>query len=349
MVYPQFATVFWLASAGFWVAYLIQRTNWYYHVLPNFSMNILLDTLLFVPLFYSTLNNKKNKMALTAWSLLVFSYIYIDIPFITHLYAPIFEYAFLILCGSLFLFLLHSQYPHAIFSMGVRFFILMMIGIVTFVRIAATYWASYQVLMTIFIMFSLFWFLLRGKNNRTQVLGVAMLGFMVYSIPVYYIAFAGSYSIDFKKLYRGMLARTQRYAGHSIYYFSTTADLAFPAVFYHHQQYASRFWNMLWIFPNLGPEDVKPFDIFYKKHQPQLTFYIHMIVEDFQQNKPDLVFVDTRNKRQDGLAYYGDKQVDYINIFKYDPTFNTLWHHYKYIRTDDYPPLYRFDIYQKEL
>ena len=139
------------------------------------------------------------------------------------------------------------------------------------------------------------------------------------------------------------------YSNKSVYIFSNSADFAFPAVDYTHQTFTSRFGCLGWL-PALSYWDPDAaYASAYQRNKNEMDFFMHAMVEDIEQNKPDLIFVDMRNTNADRVkTYFGNIQIDYLRFFSQNPPFQTTWKNYHYIKTVDGQPLFKFMVYARD-
>lgn len=329
-----------LNMTGFWLIYIFQRTDWYYHELPCLGYALLL----MVYLYYSLLNNTiaLYKTTAIAFSLLVFiihyaNYIYINIPYPFYL-SLFFSLAALVstLCiGCLY----SAAWTYILTAVVVASTALF------YQYLAYTIWYQHQIAFSAILMLLLLALILPHQNLKTtsRWLLLVAIGMLFFSYPCYRVAFVTSYSEHYFYLYRQFLAKAKPYQQHSIYVFTNTSELSFPLVDYLQQQYTSRFWSMIWLPQITNPRALNSYANFYREHESLLNLYIGFIVEDFKLNKPEYVLVDDRVNSPH--HYYGASAPDFLALFKSNQSFKNIWAEYREINVIDSPPLCRFKIY----
>lgn len=140
-------------------------------------------------------------------------------------------------------------------------------------------------------------------------------------------------------------------AHQSIYVFSVMTNYSAPLMHYIDIKTAGRF-DCLWMAAGLtaevnltGENAVRQ----YIKNNRNKQFFINMIVEDLQQQKPDLIFVDTReyNVFLHGIPFH----LDYLSYFLENNLFRNEWNHYQYLTTISGGDIsaydYKLEVYQR--
>ena len=160
------------------------------------------------------------------------------------------------------------------------------------------------------------------KNCR--YLSASLLTFFSIFLPTYYFYDNGSYGMQYK-LSKSELISTikQIVKDKSVYYLTATPAEFFPMLMYANVNYSSRFFHLLWVpgianFPNqpLTPEQAS-----IEKR------FIEMLTDDIAVKKPDIIFVDVKDKK----PFISSLNFDFLNYLFKDEKFKAAWQSYHYL------------------
>ncbi len=338
--------ILFLSSLGFWLAFLIQRTNWFYHELPSLGLSILLVTLLFNS-FLSKISLVKNDyIKIILLSTMIGSYLYYDESYIfVNLPFPFYLTAYFCLFAFVFCLVLFNAYPFRYLKALLYTTIIIGSGILLYHYLLFTIWLHETFILTTIIIYLLFSYAI--PHERLNIIGkwllLSLLGITIYIYPFYRAAFVTVYSNYYFSLYQQLIAATQIYQHQSSYYFTNTSEIPFPLIDYTHQHYVSRFWSFVWLPIMPQPKKFDLYSQFYQHHQKAFEFYISTIITDFKKNKPDIVFVD--DSVHSNKKYYGSISPDYLALFNQNLAFSDIWKNYQFSQLIDLPPLCRLKVY----
>lgn len=341
--YPYLMTVFKLSTLGFIGVHFSQRMYFFYHLLPAFSLAILLLVLA----FSSAIGSKQSKVyyfTITLLTLLFFFYLRSSINYLwtvividpTHF----FTYFALIF---LLAFYLSSSYQNILKSL------LYIAIIITVASIFSNYlqytdWYPHRFVISIFMLMALFALFVREEVPlKTHIVFHSVVAMVSFAFIFYYSDMrykAASRSQISTNKFITFVQQNSKY--HSIYVFSDRPAFTFFVVDYANVHYASRF-PFFWMIPGLIRQDNNT------QHQSDKNLLMDMIIDDLNHNKPDLIFVDVSHyKFKWRLTHY-----QYIADFSQKETFRAAFNHYQYLTTLDFgnnldeAPLYQFAVYER--
>jgi hypothetical protein len=325
------------------VAYLIQKTTFYYHVIPIVSMSVLLLTITFVTIVQD-LRREKYLYILPAISgYLFFKYIfYTAKPIWTIL---VFQQSlFFAFFAGLIALILVTHRNH-------RSFVKVLICLVTIIGssflfshylLSTALWEHHFSLTLLFMLIMLG--ILVSKPLRVHSIFVGILGTLVLTFPIYYFYVIYEISLQKKENLQPIISYLQKNAYHkTVYFFTTTTTYEFSAVDYAEALSITRLAFLGWI-----PGVIKQQDIHNANQQRILRdkiYFTKIIENDIETKKPELIFVDVSIHK----AHLEDINFDHLKFFLQDPEFQALWKSYKYLATIDNSPVYKFQVYQRTL
>ncbi len=338
------SSVLLISMLGFWLIYISQRTDWYYHELPSLSYALLIMSYLYFALTHQPALTRNELLKTTLFTLGVFayfifaaSYVYTNIPF------PFYLSAFFCLLGIMAAFCISGV--RSVLASYCLSIAIVLLASLFYQYLAHTIWYQHQIALTVIMVFLILELILPHQTLKTSInwLVLMLTGIAIFTYPFYRAAFVTVYSEHYFYLYRQLLAKAKPYQHHSSYYFTNTSELTFPLVEYTQQSYASRFWSMIWLPQPTNPLAIHSYTDFYQQHQTALDTYVKFIVEDFNMNKPETIFVDDRVNSTS--YYYGAAAPDFLVLFSSNSAFNHVWSHYRMTNVIDLPPLCRFKVY----
>lgn len=351
MPYQSLCTTLVLALSGLTIAYIAQRTLWYYHLLPILSLTTVLVVILTNPVPTPkslTLNSTPQPTSFKiAWQQLVYGlayiglliniYVYINAPTLFIILVPVLSYALfnwlisscftkalpytllgsLVLC-LLFDFFMYWQYNDA--------------G--TPEQRSTLYFVLIHMLMLL-VCFTHQLYQQKIDSLRTIYL------FSILSTPFFLVFERIEAASIFNQLHQPFIQLLNQHANQkSVYFFSTGVEM-FPFVYLSQAKYMSRFEHMV-ILPKLISEHTQ-------EAQKDNTFFRQLVAQDLRLHHPHLIFINTTDvglgKEQFQLSSY----IPYITYFSKNKLFQNEWKHYHYLTNISIETLARhFDIYQRD-
>jgi hypothetical protein len=313
-------TVLLVALAGSILSIYLQHTLFYYHFLPALSIASLLSVMMLY-----LLGREMNVANTFKLALLAAAYITVDICLYNYtwsniVYYPRYFYGFF---AAAFAFLFYiSQRKIGLLSVCARVFLIVAIGALCSALLIATEYYMHRFLFTLLLMSTLYLLLINQlTRNFIQAAVLAALVMSMFYVPAmqeYYLYLGPRQYKDgaLNKLTKFIDSRGRH---QSIYVFSAAIYYTFPLVFYANANPAQRF-DQLW--PILGLLDKKKLSL---QSNQDKKFFIDMVADDLQRNKPDLIFIDNDHILAKGF--------DYVSFFSENPNFLREWKSYRYLTT----------------
>lgn len=342
--YKALCIILLLALLGSLLSYFSQRTTFYYHLLPVFSLSLLLITVLFSQLVLRA--DKTYSIygcsifmgllmivfllyqAKTLWTLLLFS--------------PLTIFSFF---GIFFTVLWKCfQTDKSFLKITCLVCLILLWGYGCFyVARGAPYFSSHVFLITVFILITSFGLFSQGKNKAlVHHILLATLGTLLFIYPVFFSYGIYWRSVGYKNqiLYQLVKFIKMQLPYQSIYVFSLAGNYSSPLFEYANRRLAQRF-DCLW--PTLG--FIKQAAIHAETLSPQYfrdkNFFLNLIADDFYLRKPNIVLIDRRDQK---LQTY-DPHFDYVAFFSENEKFRQVWKAYHYLTQLEAFPYYKLDVY----
>ena len=348
--YANLAAILMIAAFGFYLSNIMQRMYLYYHVLPMLAMCILLLSLLFAVLVTSKRVAKAEWLTVGAYSLLLLSYILYRLNYIWLgiVYYPAFYFA---LFAALFSFLLYAAYGkdkwwRALLSVAV----LLAFNYFFYCVVQCTIWQKHLFALTTAMFYLSYIYFIPDKMDyaKLKYAYFSIVGALLFAYPFYLSGYNYETAIYFKNQYMRLVNVISRYPEKSIYFLTDSCYLPFPAIEMTHNKLASRFACMTGLPLVTELNQQLGYKGMYVQYKKNIDYYINAVTDDFKHNEPALVFVDIRApNRISHLIYYGNMQIDYLQLFQLDPVFAKVWEHYHFVKTVDGQPLFKFNIYER--
>lgn len=350
--YKILCTVLLLALIGFLISYYAQRTLFIYHIIPPFSLTILLLALLFV-LFISENSASRQEyftMLLPAILSLVFLLRYESAIWTVITFDPKIFFGFF---AFLFAFLFSAMKMKKLRMICYTVFITL-IGLLSSFLARHIDWYPHHFLITMVTLISLF-ALLAPKTHKKlgEHIFIAILGILIFSFPVYVVKNMYGLGVAYKEKILSSLIHfmNTQPPKQSIYVFSVMANYSAPLTDYMNANSVERF-DCLWMVGDLAQQlKIGSPDLLhqYIKNNKDERFFLNMVAEDIQDKKPDLIFVDARNKN---ITLNGhDAYFDLLSYFLDNPKLRHEWQHYYYLTTiaagSPYSYNYRLQVYKR--
>lgn len=350
--YKILCTVFLIALIGFLISFYAQGTLFIYHIIPPFSLAILLLALLFV-LFISETSTRRQQyfvMLLPAILCLFFLLKYEPAIWTVITFDPKIFFGFF---AFLFAFIFSAMGVKPLRMICYTVFILS-IGLLSSFLVRHIDWYPHHFLVTTVTLISLFAFLApKMHKNLGEYIFIAILGTLIFSFPVYVVKNMYGLGVSYKEKILSSLIHfmdTQP-PKQSIYVFSVMANYSAPLTDYINANSVERF-DCLWMVGDLArqlkmssPSQLHQFI----KNNTDERFFLNMIAEDIHDKKPDLIFVDTRNNN---ITLNGrDTSFDLLGYFLDNTKLHNEWQSYRYLTTlsggTPYSYNYRLQVYKR--
>lgn len=329
-------TVLLIVLVGSLFSYFAQRTIWYYHVLPAFSIAFLLFVSLFGRLVLDQHQlSKRSYFVISLFAVVVgyFLFYYINLVKIVIVLDPLVFFIFFIVLFVTLSQLMLSEY--GFLQTIIKVFLLSSIS----------YYFYYLVMHTPYPVFSLtliLVFLLMGalapktSVSKIHFLFYAGLATLLFVFPYYTIYDSYLRAIYYKNGISKLTDFVRLHAENQpVYSFSTTPRYAYTAASYANATLPSRFECLTFL-----PGILKQSQSQYPKEK---DFFINAIAEELNIYKPKLVLVDTKRNKE----YLSGMQFDYLPYFSQNTAFELAWKSYRYLDRIEKYPLYQFDIYYR--
>ncbi len=357
-----------VATVGFAFSWLIQRTNWYYHILPVFSGSMLIATLLYSHYVASARVGLYQTASLTLVAAVI---LYFDLCARFNLIGlaliepvSVFVFYSILFAGGLILLHRNSQLT----AWGwLRLAISAALALATsglfYKLLIATDWYAYRFILASSMAAILFGVLAPARLAWGRRLFIFVFGVILFSYPYcQMVSLYNKYSemkLSLQKIESFLQVNA---TNKSVYFISTDLGFTFPTVAYSasNTTYASRF-SLLWMIPDIyAPSDG---DLRRDRDNKQAAdVVIKMVADDIDKNHPDFILVDTK-KMKNKFSFYSKthgeyhrlyRDFDYIKTFSQNGSFASAFKSYHYFTTIDQTfglipqPLYRFDVYQRD-
>ncbi|EKD55437.1 MAG: putative membrane spanning protein [uncultured bacterium] len=173
-------------------------------------------------------------------------------------------------------------------------------------------------------------------NKLERWIGMSVLSFVFFFYPLFWITITSSWAyFSYKIPMNHLIQFIEAHARNKpILFFATSTIYAFPAVEYANATYAGRFAFQGWLVNAL--HDKSP-------TIPYKDFFINMIADDINNQKPLLIFIDIAEKK----GNLDNIKLDYLNYFGSNQKFKRAFKAYHYFTTIEEPNVYRFAVYKR--
>lgn len=341
------ANILMLAMVGFFIGYLIQCNYWYYHAIPMLSMAILLCVWLFLKLLMREAWSMYDRVSMGLFTLMALLYGVVDMNRIAvsvSLY-PTAYFSLYALVLSCVLFIKEGGRLYQGIALGLA------VGLTVLIAksLDATRLHGDVFLITNSLFFLWLFLLVPNPSYRVKLkaawqllIGLLLFYFPFYELGTLYSA-ARAYKVQYMHLVHDLAFAQMK----SVYFFTDTDQLPYPALDINHQSLGSRFSSFASL-PSIDPlADDATYRQVYQQYKQHVDFYADAVADDFERYHPAFVFVDSRRENKaTHLHYYGGTQIDYRRLFLLNARFKKAWRSYHYLKTIDGQPVYRFEVYQ---
>ncbi|HSW94164.1 MAG TPA: hypothetical protein VLJ15_07425 [Gammaproteobacteria bacterium] len=291
-------------------------------------------------------------------SIIVFrhpDYLAVMFPLLSHAYFALFDYQWsevlltkglLFYCMAVILyFIQNKQYPYqtvstVFFLASTGFFLSYLIHRTPF------YYHLYPVflpaMLVILLAFSSFFYANPFKAGKALFFWFLASFLFVFSFD--YVDDNYQYGIfyadGFKKLITFM---KQTVETKKVYFLTTNGDHVFPMVTDAGVNYFSKLYGLICMFDMNKQTSLKLGLPLSKESNQNETFFLNIILSEIKTEKPEFVFVDTRDEK----TFFRMVPLNFVNYFSRYAGFREEWQHYHYLTTIDSPDLYRYAVYQR--
>lgn len=340
--YKILSTVLAITVATLLISHFMQRTVWYYHLLPAYSFAVLLATLLMVEVLTQPNMPTRNYLLFSGLSLLIITYYHFKFSFVSIflVFSPGWFFAFF---GVLFLLSFYIKQENFYKALINTSLILAIAFWITYLFQHTTV-ITYRFSLTIVFLFVLYSLFIK-KENKFHTMFTTIAAMMVLFYPFYNCVFRHWTSIDYRGEVTYLSNFINKYAkDQSVQFFTTTMCFEFPAIDYAEALPASRFAFFVWM-PGLIKLGLLPVDE--TKHSRLVddrNYLLNSVAQDLDIRKPALVFVDVKADK----AHMRGVKFEYLDEFLTNKNFQQAWQSYQYFTTIDRTPYYKYAVYQRK-
>lgn len=344
--YKDFTIIMALALIGYFLSFLIQRVCWFYHLLPAFCMASFIYLFVFC-IFVNSVNKIKYTYILSAlFGLILLMTLSKVLPTLNYyfIFRPVVYFCLVTIVFSMILYLNPCNLCRTLFDNICILLLSILISLLCHLAIKkSVYWQNLAFVMIYFIQIISFSLLVPGKfRYKARYAFITILCFLILFLPYYNTLSRLIYTHKNDKAYQKLTAFLDNHASNqAVYFFTTNISDAFPVIPNSQSISGSRF-SFFWSLPGLVKQSFLPMDF---KHHAQLlkdkNFLIDMIVDDIENNKPKLVFIDSLNHKNSMLNIDNvqDKLVinyisfNYLDYFSNNKRFSDTWKNFHYLNT----------------
>jgi hypothetical protein len=335
--YKILSSILLLAMCGYYVAFLMQRTLWDYHVTPAYLMGTLLEILLLGLLAQYSPASKRNIIWLILLALAVGAFLYYGAQ-VTTLLLGFYPVKFYCYFAVLFAFLLLLRAPkNNWYKLIGATMVIIGVGLLFSFLNQRTSWNEHRFLMTVSVFILMFSVFVPGNYKvKGSSMLIATVTSLLFCYPFYYATGLYQTSLASKENIVNLIPFMQAHAQHKrVYFFASKANLMLPTIDFADAIPAGRTEDAGWV-PAL-----------LKRSDPLLVqdknFLITMVTEDLNNMKPEYVFVDM----QESKYIPADLHFSFVNFFSENAGFREAWKSYRYLTTVDDPDAYSFEVYER--
>ena len=342
MTHSQLSKILSLSLIGCLMCYFMQRTVWFYHLLPAFSIALILCYILFIALC-KQFSTEKHSAYLTGMLLCEFSiYIFLMIfiifnPFLSNLHDRL---LIIIFASYLSLILFILLYYQKMIALPIT---LIVTTISLFLLWAISFFYTLSVFMSIFIFclsscyYLMILYKFAIKNFNFKKILIVSIGATINIILLTNINFIYNlYSLN-KIILSPFTKYIHQYAlGKNIYFFNVNIQPFIPPAYKAGSVLITRFAHFILI-PEATKKsnDIRIIHLQKKIH----SLYTNMVIEDLTRYHPRFIFIEDS-------PYRHSMKINYINYFSIDDRFKKLWHHYCYYDNVLLIPSYNIKVYK---
>jgi hypothetical protein len=341
--YKHICAVLTIAVISFLLIFFMQRTAWYYHLLPALAVACLLQALLFAFLIsgQSRSWNSYEKFALFfLWLTMSGLFFYFVSHEIHNRFLYLMPTIFIAIYGGFYVFLLPQFRAYNVFQkiMSWIFYLAFAFMFVYFVQdsIALGQVSLRDMTIMLCLIMSFGFFVILTRTTRYQYIFLPILAAMIFTFPVCWSYDLYRRSVLFSEKMQSLIAFLQQHARQrSIFIFSTMTEHMFPTVDYANAIPATRFAFLGWL----------PAALKYSNPalDADIQFFNDMLMADLIKEKPEFIMIDVQKNK----AHLDGATFDYLTYFAHNQQFQMLWRHYHYMATVSDFPFYQLRVYRR--
>jgi hypothetical protein len=342
--YASLRTVLFIALSGLLTSYFIQQTVWFSHLLPAFSVAVLLLVLEFVLFARVPKLERSDAVFFSAMILFIGGLIaYYHTPLrVILIFQPLnfFCYFAVVFTGVFYI----AEAQTNVFETMLWLVVILGVSYLFTNLLLQSDWYPYRFMLTVCMLMLLFVLLVPRTNiNKLHATAIATLGVMLFSYSFYYINYLYASSIIKKGKMLQIIHFLDIYAYQKpVDFFASSSFYTYPSVDYASATPSSRFQFLGWV-----ADILKKSKFSAEKPDTQLiqdrNALIAMLADDLNAKQPAFVFVDAWPHKQN----IEDSQFDFISYFLQDAKFQTAWKSYRYFTTLNDPTMYKFIVYKR--
>jgi hypothetical protein len=363
--YKILTSILCIGLISFVLIYIMQRVEFYYHILLPFIISTLLSLFLFLQ-FISKNTTQIRYGFIVLLEILFILLLWVKQPILWTLCVlqPYGFWAYLLISFTIIGFL--TQNKKSILKLFSALLITFSIGywfLFESLRLDInSFPAVHHFILTIIVLLILFTLTIRNTAfNKIQLFHFFLLGSLIFVYPIILIYDAYSWIAERKLEALPLIGYMKTHMLHqSTYLFSNTAAYTFPHIDYANVTSVSRF-PFLWMVPAFVKKTyLLPDSLSKESINQDKDFLINAIAEDLFTKKPDYVFVDIKkNKKNFAVEYqinhrtsFTKLNIEYLDYFSTNKNFQQAWKSYHYINTIMAGPkdneFYKYEIYKRQ-
>jgi len=337
-IYKVFQNILLITLFSFVITYVSQHTTFYYHLIPAFTISLLL--LMF--LFYFLLIKSNNYpfsfillsfLACTGYLFLIFPFKFLNLVYLFH---PYYYFSF---CAFIFLLVFGLSNKNIQIKLYV---VLTIFFIFLYSKMAVkTDWQFNPFFATnLMLALSFIYLAVRFYSHPARLCMLGILSSVLFAFPCLMLLSIYGNTLFYKNEVLMNLTHFIKSQPNirSIYTFSMYGNQVSPVAFYSHTNFAQRF-DSLWMLHYMaqqialyGSKQVKEAI----RDNKEGYFFIKMLAEDLNRHKPDLVFVDDQPFNATFVTNVTEAEKLHLNLLAYFNSnfqFKEQWKSYKYLTT----------------
>jgi hypothetical protein len=363
--YKILTAVMCIGLISFVLIYIMQRVEFYYHIVLPFIMSTLLSIFLLLQ-FISNNTTRIRYGFIVLLEILFILFLWLKQPTLWTLCVllPHQFWGYLLILFTILGFLVQDK--KSILKLSSALLITFSIGywfLFVSLRIDTdSFPAIHHFILTIFILLTLFTLTIRNTAlNKIRLFHFFLLGTLIFVYPTIMVynlyRWTAKRNVDALPLISYMKTHMQH---QSIYLFSSNDNFTFPIIDYANVTFASRF-PFLWMVPAFVKKNYLLSDSLSKQRiNEDKDFLINAIAEDLFTKKPDYVLVDIKQNKHDFSIQHQINHkisftrlnIEYLDYFSTNKNFQQAWRPYHYVNTIMAGPknneLYKYEIYKRQ-
>jgi hypothetical protein len=339
--YRILRTVFLLTTLSLLGIYIFQQTSWYSHLYPAYATGVCLLALEFAIFSTQTISKRINYLSIgiiAAFS--VWTIVYFDVPVKTILiFEPVKFYSYFALLFTLILLL---AFPATrLYKLALIILATIGLGYSFSFLVLQTSWYMNRFPITLIVLLLLFSLAVPGdKTIKGRGFTLALVGSLVFATTFYTMNYLCLFSFSKKQKMGPLISYLHEIANHQhIAFFSSKSTYTYSLIDYAGASPTLRIQFPGWIHA-LSEKSLQTNTAGNLQLTKIKNFFIDMLAEDLQRNKPAYVFVDMTDSNY-------AMNFDYLTYFSDNVEFRQQWQSYSYFTTINAPALYTFNVYKR--